>query len=906
MKKTILILSIMALIFTSCKRDEILNEGDKWYNGHAAVDLGLPSGLYWATCNIGASVPEERGSYYRWGVTSEGYGTSQNTENLNLSGISGDAQYDAASANWGGLWRMPTKYEMQELLNLCSWEETTYNGIEAYQVVGPNGNSIFIPYAEGYRTYWTSSPCKEYGLYDAYGLTLYPYNDISIHDEYRSNCYYVRPVFGGNKVVSFDAVSRDIEYRDITSTTARFGIIVMQDEDGTITSYGACWSTDARPTIDDEHYTFYEYNEYDGNDDYSECFRDVYLENLMPNTKYYIRAFAVSGDNVVYGEVKNFTTLPVESGQEGGHSYIDLGLPSGVKWAMCNYGSYSGNPWDYGDYVSWGGEYNYDYDWNPNNCPTYGIEMGDISGSQYDYVNKSWGGQWRMPTLYEMQELRDYCTWEWVSSDYRLAYKITGPNGNSIILPMYGYYEGNQYYEDYDNQQGALIGPGYYWTSTPYDDGSNNNAYCLEFGSEYVQIIPNLRYYGLNIRPVIGYNEALYPTVRMKDVTDITTNSAKCSASIDYSGTVQIYERGFVWSMNYASPTLENYDNCVYADYYENYYSCEIYNLNSNTTYYVRAFVYTSMGYVYSDVLSFRTLDEVKELPVVTTDAVTGIEAVSAICGGEVTDDGGGTVTERGVCWSTLQNPTINDNKTTDGSGIGNFTTTLNNLVPQTTYYVRAYATNEAGTAYGEEISFTTLDADNFDETISGTKNGYDYVDLGLPSGLKWANYNIGASNYKEHGNPYAWGETTTKTEYTASNSVTYRQKVSEFSGNAQYDAATANWGGEWRMPTKAEFEELLNECTWQWLTLQYDDGNYTNGYKVTGPNGNRIFLPETLIYEDNGMAGAGGSYWSSTPPHTDDEQAFYLCLKFGYSAADVYCSSGIPRYCGLTIRPVF
>ena len=802
MKKTILILSIMALVFASCKRDEILNEGDKWYNGHAAVDLGLPSGLYWATCNIGASVPEEMGSCYRWGVTSEGNGTSENTENLNLSDISGDAQYDAASACWEGLWRMPTKYEMQELLNLCSWEETAYNGIEGYQVTGPNGNSIFIPYAGG-STYWTSSPYKEYGFNDAYGLTLYPYNDISIYYRYiRSNCCYVRPVFGGNKVVSFDAISRDIEYRDITSTTAQFGIIVMQDEDGTITSYGACWSTDARPTIDDERYTFYEYNEYDGNDDYSECLRDVHLENLMPNTKYYIRAYAVSGDNVVYGEVKDFTTLPVESGQEGGHSYIDLGLPSGVKWAMCNYGSYNQSPWDYGDYVSWGGRYNYDYEWNPNNCPTYGIEMGDISGSEYDYVNESWGGQWRMPTLYEMQELRDYCTWEWISNDddnNRYAYKVTGPNGNSIILPAYGYYEGNQHYEDHDYQQGTLIGPGYYWTSTPYNDGSNNNAYCLEFGSEYVQIRPNLRYYGLNIRPVIGYNEDLYPKVRMNDVTDITTHSAKCSAYIEYTGTVENYGRGFIWSKNDASPTLENYDDCVYADYYENDYSCEIYNLNSNTVYYVRAFVHTSMGDVYSDVFSFTTLPE-----------------------------------------------------------------------------------------------------------GSGQECGHSYIDLGLPSGVKWATCNVGASFPEEYGDYFAWGGTTTKAEYNSSNCPTYGLSISELQtqgyidgdGNLtpQYDAATVNWGGSWRMPTREEQQELIDDCTWTWTTQ-----NGVNGYKVEGLNGNHVFLPAAGYRDGSSLyyAGSRGDYWSSTPC----DNYYYAYYLYFYSS-DRYVSSNRRGY-GRSVRPV-
>ena len=330
MKKTILILGIIAVFFASCKRDEMLEEGDKWHSGYAAVDLGLPSGLYWATCNIGASSPEEYGDYYAWGETSvKKYYSEENSETYmsRMNDISGDAQYDAARAIWGGQWRMPTKYEMQELLNLCSWEETTFNGIEGYQVTGPNGNSIFLPvagakeddyiYNKGYASYWTSTPHKgdtgneEYNIGCAYGY----YSNQDQDDLYTfSKCtgLTIRPVFGGNKVVSFDAISRDIEYRDITSTTARFGVAVMQNEDGTITSYGACWSTDARPTIDDERYTFYEYNEYDGNDDYSECLRDVYLENLMPNTKYYIRAFATHGDAVVYGEIRSFTTLDEE------------------------------------------------------------------------------------------------------------------------------------------------------------------------------------------------------------------------------------------------------------------------------------------------------------------------------------------------------------------------------------------------------------------------------------------------------------------------------------------------------------------------------------------------------------------------------------------------------------------
>ena len=109
---------------------------------------------------------------------------------------------------------------------------------------------------------------------------------------------------------------------------------------------------------------------------------------------------------------------------------------------------------------------------------------------------------------------------------------------------------------------------------------------------------------------------------------------------------------------------------------------------------------------------------EEKEQPIVKTTTVTEITESSAICGGEVINDGGSEVTARGVCWSTNQNTTIEDNKTTDGNGVGNFTSNIQNLVPNTQYYVRAYATNEVGTSYGDEVSFITLE--NNDDNDSG------------------------------------------------------------------------------------------------------------------------------------------------------------------------------------------
>ena len=113
--------------------------------------------------------------------------------------------------------------------------------------------------------------------------------------------------------------------------------------------------------------------------------------------------------------------------------------------------------------------------------------------------------------------------------------------------------------------------------------------------------------------------------------------------------------------------------------------------------------------------------------------------------------------------------------------------------------------------------TFSACEADDKIEFVTGTttepeselnkENGHEWVDLGLS--VKWATCNVGASRPEQYGNYYAWGETTTKSEYTRDNSKTMYKNLGDISGNAQYDAARANWGGSWRMPRKAEFDEL-------------------------------------------------------------------------------------------------
>ena len=207
-----------------------------------------------------------------------------------------------------------------------------------------------------------------------------------------------------------------------------------------------------------------------------------------------------------------------------------------------------------------------------------------------------------------------------------------------------------------------------------------------------------------------------------------------------------------------------------------------------------------------------------------------------------------------------------------------------------------------------------------------GKHKGHEYVDLGLS--VKWATCNVGATSPEDYGDYFAWGETETKSEYTEGNSATYGLSISELQSqgyidsdgnlNPQYDAATANWGGDWRMPTYSEQEELLNNCTWTWTTRNFHgfrslitmNQNGVKGYKVTGPNGNSIFLPAAGDRLESwlGNAGSGGSYGSSTL-YDDDSDYEYDCYCFEYGLhflrSDILRIGRGYRPYGQSVRPV-
>jgi len=199
----------------------------------------------------------------------------------------------------------------------------------------------------------------------------------------------------------------------------------------------------------------------------------------------------------------------------------------------------------------------------------------------------------------------------------------------------------------------------------------------------------------------------LEPEVTTVDMGDITSSSATITGFIIASGDEGFIEKGICYNTT-GDPTIEN-DTVVYSgDDMSATFTVTLTGLDYATTYYAKAYGINSNGVLYGSDTTFTTLPI---LPTVETEAVTNIDVTTAVSGGNVTLDGGSEVTVRGVCWSKFGTPTVDSLKTENGAGTGTFVSDITGLESETMYYVRAYATNEIGTAYGEEISFTTNEA---------------------------------------------------------------------------------------------------------------------------------------------------------------------------------------------------
>ncbi|MBT7825474.1 MAG: hypothetical protein HN600_02675 [Bacteroidetes bacterium] len=288
------------------------------------------------------------------------------------------------------------------------------------------------------------------------------------------------------------------------------------------------------------------------------------------------------------------------------------------------------------------------------------------------------------------------------------TYDATSITDSSVILNAKLLYTG------YD----SILEKGFCWSLSTKPTILNslilNTENTDEFSNPLNSLLPNTTYYvrafaknskGRSYGNEISFKTMVRLAVVITDsVSNILCESAFCSGKLESDGGEQPAQLGFVYSLS-PLPTISSQKINVNTTLKE--FSANITGLTPTKKYYIRAFVKNSRGIAYGDELSFTT--QLPNLPTITTDSILLHDCHSAKIGGFISNDGGAFVNSRGVCWSTNPDPTLSDDKVAIGNSFGQFSIDINSLKPYTTYYFRAFATNYAGTVYGNEIRIQTL-----------------------------------------------------------------------------------------------------------------------------------------------------------------------------------------------------
>lgn len=528
-----------------------------------------------------------------------------------------------------------------------------------------------------------------------------------------------------------------------------------------------------------------------------------------------------------------------------GYKYVDLGLPSGLKWAACNVGATV--PEGYGSYFAWGEtEEKENYSWetykwcngSENSITKYlagETEERAVLELEDDVAHVKWGGGWRMPTISEQEELVKNCSWEWTTLNDVNGYKVTGPNGNSIFLPTPASITGTE-----------VIGKGEwgdYWANSVINSIS---PYSINFNSNMYWNAASPRFRGHAVRPVHG---------------EYVVN--KVSVNCDGGGRVKI--NGVVTTSIVVAHSSEIYidvvpgEDCNFIGWFNGESETPVSTKNRHEI-------------IVNEDVSLTAKFEKKTVEVRVW----------------VKDDFGGKA--------------IISNNNEDWIRIKIGETVTLRAVPDDGFVFGCWTTS-SGKFISNEATYTFVVEKNT-HILAKFKVPIKAIDLGLS--VKWAECNVGATKPEEYGGYYAWGETEEKSNY---NWGTYKwcngseDTMTKYCTNSscgtvdnktvldlEDDVAHVKWGGDWRMPTRAEWDELLNECTW---TIIRQNGVCV--YKVTGPNGNSIFLPAEIEFSND--------YWTSSL-----EIGNYACYFYiGWAASqDWYYGMSIDRRCdGKLIRPV-
>ncbi len=476
----------------------------------------------------------------------------------------------------------------------------------------------------------------------------------------------------------------------ITNNTAITGGIITNEGSSKITQKGICYNTLPNPNL----------SSYRATNAASVFDFNVNITGLNSNTTYYVRAFATNSSGTAFGNEESFrtlgstptlTTLAVSnitnnSARTGGNITVDGGS-SITSRGVCF--SKTPNPTTSSIVVQSG-----------SGTGSFNVNLTNLTANTTYYVRAyainstgtAYGNEVSFKTSAGLPILSTNSATEITINSAKTGGNISSDGGASIISKGVCY----------------STSPNPTTSNSIVLAGSGSGSFNVSLSNLVGNTTYYVRAYATNSAGTSYGNEVSFktlgstPTLTTLTVSSVTNNSARTGGNITFDGGSSITGRGVCFS---TTPNPTTSGSLVQSGTGTGSFNVNLISLTANTTYYVRAYAINSTGTAYGNEVSFKTSAGV---PILSTNSVTEITINSAKTGGNITSDGGASILSKGVCYSTSPNPTTSNSVVQAGSGSSGFNVTLSNLVGNTTYYVRAYATNSAGNSYGNEVTFKT------------------------------------------------------------------------------------------------------------------------------------------------------------------------------------------------------
>lgn len=499
---------------------------------------------------------------------------------------------------------------------------------------------------------------------------------------------------------------------EIGATGGTGGGDVTDDGGAPVTVRGLCWSDDGTPTLDDF------FTEETGG---TGPFGSV-LTGLAPNTPYLVRAYATNEAGTSYGDALPFTTVIAAPGvttasvasvtartatiegnvtAQGGAEVTERGVVCGALLDPAK--SIRNEPVGRGT--------------GPFTVTLTGLlpnRSYSVRAYAANAVGTTFGDALTFTTAVALPALAPAAVSNVTSVAAGLTGVVTDAGGGSVMERGFCY----------GTEPEPTVG-----------DDRITTVVAAPFTGLLAGLRPNTTYYvrayavneaGTGYGTAVGFKtSAAAPTVATTGVSEVTAGTATVAAEVTDDGGAEVSGRGVIYGSLLDPGKADRYEPMGSG---VGPFSVDLRGLAPNTTYRVRAYAINAAGTSFGDTLSFKTL---VGLPAVSTSPVTWVTANGAECGGEVSSDGGSAIVGRGVCWSLSENPTIEDERTVEAAILGAFTCAVTGLEANTTYHVRAYGTNEAGTAYGADLSFTTSPSPPSVATFEASSVGESTVVVG-------------------------------------------------------------------------------------------------------------------------------------------------------------------------------